>query len=194
MGTTTASQRSAQPNEAFARLASGIKPTAIRICRRYRIPPQDAEDLIQQALIAFFDARDEVENPETWLAGTLRNHCLMYWRRRRRRLYNAVDSAILDEVADPALSKQETMELSHDLGRMLGQLSSRCQSVLQLRYGMGYRPRETAERLGYRSSSIYKILDRCLAALSRTLTVNGLRPEASTNRTATTNCQFAQSD
>ncbi|MFQ5526421.1 MAG: sigma-70 family RNA polymerase sigma factor [Thermoanaerobaculia bacterium] len=193
MATMIASLRSAHPDEAFAELMSGIKPTAIRICRRYRIPPQDAEDLMQQALIALLDVRFEVEDPQAWLAGTLRNQCLMYWRRRRRCLYKAIDTAILDELADPT-TQHQTIELNHDLGRVIGRLPSRCKSVLELRYGMGCEPRETAERLGYRSSSIYKILDRCLAALSRSLTVTGLAPRGSKGPGAATQCQLAESD
>ena len=131
---------------------------------------------MQQALLALLDVREDVQDPLAWMAGTLRNHCLMYWRRRRRRLYCAVDSAILEDLAAPTPPEQRTLELNRDLGRVVGKLPSRCRSVLQLRYGLGCRPSETAERLGYRSSSIYKILDRCLAALSRSLTVRGLSP------------------
>ena len=150
------------------------KPMAVRICRRYSIPTQDAEDLMQQSLVALIDKQDEVEHPEAWLAGTLRHHCLMYWRRRRRRLYSAVDTAILETLAEPTPSEEHAIEFFLDLTQVLGRLPSRCRSVLELRYGLGYQPIETAKRLGYRSSSIYKILERCLAALSRILTSSGL--------------------
>jgi RNA polymerase sigma factor (sigma-70 family) len=100
----------------------------------------------------------------------------MYWRRRRRRIYQAVDTAILETLAEPTASEQQAIEFSHDMGHVLEQLPNRCRSVLELRYGLGCRPAETAERLGYRSSSIYKILERCLAALSRSLTASGLAP------------------
>ncbi len=194
MGTTMASLRSAHPDEAFADFVREVQPTVTKICRRYRIPPQDAEDLMQQTLIALIDSRDEVKNPEAWLAGTLRNQCLMYWRRRRRQLYNAVDSAVLEELATPSPPRQHDVEFNHDLERALGQLPSRCRSVLQLRYGLGCQPRETAERLGYRSSSIYKILNRCLAALSRSLTVKAAPPCATQDAKAASQCQFANSD
>lgn len=167
-------ERLSAPNEAFAEFVSSSKPLAARICRRYRIPPQDAEDLMQQCLVTYMDQRDHVERPQAWFAGTLRNHCLMYWRRRRRRLYHAVDTAVLDAFAEPTPSKQHQIELSHDMGRVLNQIPPRCRSVLELRYGLGCLPAETAKRLGYRSSSIYKILERCLAAFSRSLTECGL--------------------
>lgn len=177
MNLQTAECRSA-PNEAFEEFVSSSKPLAIRICRQHRIPPQDAEDLMQQCFIKYMDQREQVEHPRAWLAGTLRNHCLMYWRRRRRRVYRAVDTAILETLAEPTASEQQTIEFRHDMGSVLDQLPTRCRSVLELRYGLGCRPAETAARLGYRSSSIYKILERCIAALSRSLTASGLVSKA----------------
>lgn len=129
---------------------------------------------MQQCLLAFINKRGQIESPEAWLAGTMRNHCLMYWRRRRRRLYRAVDTAILEALAEPTPSEQLAIDFSHDMANVLSQIPPRCRQVLELRYGLGYQPIETAQRLGYRSSSIYKVLNRCLAALSRTLTACGL--------------------
>lgn len=190
MGTMTAELGSAQPNEALAELLSSVKPVAASICRRYNIPPHDAEDLMQQSLVALIDGSAQIENPEAWLAGTLRNHCLMYWRRRRRRVYSAVDTAILETLAEPTPPEQHTIEFCHDMARVLGRLPSRCRSVLELRYGLGCQPIETAERLGYRSSSIYKILERCLEALSRTLTASGLVANTAGRSDASTQCQM----
>ena len=135
--------RSAHPDEELTELVGAVKPLALRVCRRYSIPVQDAEDLIQQSLVAFIDRRDQVQNPEAWLAGTLRNQCLMYWRRRRRRLYDAVDTSILEELSAPTRPEQEKVDLERDLSKVHGRLPSRCRSVLELRYGLGCRPRET---------------------------------------------------
>jgi RNA polymerase sigma factor (sigma-70 family) len=136
---------------------------------RFRIPEQDAEDLLQQALLTYVRKRQTVRNPESWLVGTLRNRCLKYWRSRRRRLYTAVDSAILESVASDGASGQEHSDMRRDLEGAMGRLRPRCRSILGLRYGLGCEPRETARRLGYKESSIYKLMERCLAALSSQL-------------------------
>ena len=106
---------------------------------------------------------------ESWLVGTLRNRCLKYWRARRRRLYTAVDSAILESVAGDGAPDQERTDLRRDLKGAMNRLRPRCRSILGLRYGLGCAPRETARRLGYKESSIYKLVERCLAALSSQL-------------------------
>jgi RNA polymerase sigma factor (sigma-70 family) len=139
------------------------------VLARYRIPVADAEDLLQQTFLALLGQWNTVREPEHWLVGTLKRQCLMYWRRQRRRLYSAVDTAILELLANPVSPPQEREALMADLQAVLKRLPPRCRAVLELRFGLGYEPGEVAERLGYRPSSIGKITHRCLAALSRAL-------------------------
>ncbi len=147
----------------------GLKPRFRMVFARFRIPEQDAEDLLQQALLTFVRKRHTVRDPESWLVGTLRNRCLKYWRARRRSLYTAVDAAILESVATDGATNQEQVEIRSDLRGAMDRLRPRCRSILGLRYGLGCEPRETARRLGYKESSIYKLVERCLAALSNQL-------------------------
>jgi RNA polymerase sigma factor (sigma-70 family) len=153
----------------FEELLRGLEPRFRAVLVRFQIPEQDAEDLVQQALLAYVRKCHTVLKPEAWLLGTLRNRCLRYWRARRRRLYTAVDSAILEDVALAGAPSQEHADLRRDLRGAMGRLRPRCRSILSLRYGLGCEPRETARRLGYKESSIYKLMERCLAALSNQL-------------------------
>lgn len=150
-------------------LLRGLEPRFRMVFARFRIPVQDSEDLLQQALLTYVRKRGTVRDPERWLLGTLRNRCLKYWRARRRCLYSAVDKAMLESVATSGRSPQEQADLRHDLNTALGRLRPRCRTILELRYGLGCAPQETAQRLGYKKSSIYKLVERCLAALSSQL-------------------------
>ena len=153
----------------FEEMLKGLEPRFRMVLVRFRIPEQDAEDLLQQTLLTYVHKRHTVRNPESWLVDTLRNRCLKYWRARRRSLYTAVDSAILESVAADGAPCQERAAMRRDLQGALGRLRPRCRSILGLRYGLGCEPRETARRLGYKESSIYKLMERCLAALSSQL-------------------------
>jgi RNA polymerase sigma-70 factor (ECF subfamily) len=144
-----------------------VRPRLKSLFARYRIPPQDTEDLLQQALMALIYHRDGVRDPEAWLMGTLRNKCLLYWREQRRKLYDTVDSAVLDILAEPIAPAQEGADRHRDLTQALERLPERCRSLLWLRYRQGYDPPELAERLGYSPASISKVTTRCLAALAR---------------------------
>jgi len=150
------------------------RPRLKTLFARYRIPPEDTEDILQQALIALVYQWQNIRDPEAWLCGTLRNRCLIYWRERRRRLYESVDTSVLEWMAEPVSPEQEGADLARDLTTAIDRLPHRCRSILKLRYRLGFEPPEVAERMGYKAASIGKVTTRCLAALLRQLTTAGL--------------------
>jgi RNA polymerase sigma factor (sigma-70 family) len=166
----------------FEDFLKGVEPRLKRLLAVYRIPCDDAEDVLQQALLALLYQWERVRDPESWLFGTVRRHCLMYWRTHRRRIYSAVDSAILEWLSQPIAPSQERTDLLCDLESLIQRLPTRCRSVLRLRFRLGYEPPEVARLLGYRESSIGKITNRCLAALSREMLASGLTDELPASR------------
>jgi len=151
-----------------------VRPRLKVLFARYRIPPQDTEDILQQALLALVYQRQVIRDPEAWLLGTLRNKCLLYWRERRRKLYDAVDATVLELMAEPTPPAQESADLRRDLLNAIERLPERCRALLSLRYRHDYDPPELAERLGYSPASISKITNRCISALTRYLTGVGI--------------------
>jgi len=147
-----------------------VRPRMKALFAHYRVPPQDTEDIAQQALLALVYQRHAIRDPEAWLMGTLRKKCLVYWRDRRRKLYDAVDGAVLELMAEPMAPEQEGADVRRDLAMAIERLPVRCRALLSLRYSQGYEPPELARRLGYRPTSISKTTNRCLAALTRQLT------------------------
>jgi RNA polymerase sigma factor (sigma-70 family) len=153
------------------RFLQAMGPKLKWLLSTYHIPPEDAEDVLQQALLALVHQWSTVREPEAWLIVTLRRHCQMYWRTHRRRLYAAVDSALLEFLSQPVAGRQERDDLLFDLRGVIDRLPSRCRTLLSLRFEAGYEPAEVARRLGYRASSISKMTTRCLAALARELVI-----------------------
>lgn len=150
-----------------------LQPKLRRIFARFRLPPEDAEDVLQQSFLDLVYKQKQVYNPEAWVTATVRNRCITYWRKRRRQIWDAVDSALLDLLAQPEAPSQRQVSLRQDLEKLLNRLPERCRSVLVLRYGLGYRSREVADLLGYQPSSIRKVTSRCIAALTRELVDSG---------------------
>src|SRR5215475_5087550 len=138
--------------ESLNKLLKNARPRLERVLRHFEVPPEDAEDILQDAQLTLLYKWDKIRSPESWLIGTVKKKCIMYWRKRRGSLCEAVDSAILDLISQPEVPRQERDDLTLDLNRVLSRLSTRCRSLLRLRYGLGYGPNEVAERMGYRSS------------------------------------------
>lgn len=152
-----------------------LQPKLKRVFGRFRVPPEDAEDILQQSFLDLVYKKDQIYNPEAWVVATVRNRCIVYWRKRRRQIWDAVDSAMLELLAQPEAPGQKEVALRRDLEKVLAKLPERCRNVLVLRYGLGHRSREVAELLGYQPSSIRKVTSRCIAALTRELVDSGFK-------------------
>lgn len=161
----------------FEEFLREVEPKLKRQLAFYRIPSEDAEDILQQSLLALLYQWERVRDPESWLFGTVKRHCLMFWRANRRRIYLAMDATILEWLSRPIAPAQERSDLLCDLENLIDRLPVRCRSLLRLRFRLGYEPMEVADKLGYQPSSIGKITNRCLAALSRELLASGLIEE-----------------
>jgi RNA polymerase sigma factor (sigma-70 family) len=154
-------------------LVERLAPEFARLFTYFRIPAQDSEDLLQDALVLFITKRPQIVSPDAWLIGTLRYRCLLYWRKRRRRLLEAVDEVLLMELAGSSPPRQENDDLARDLSGAIGRLPDRCRNLLRLRYGLGCDDPEVAQKLGYSPTGIRKIAHRCLSALTHQMLAGG---------------------
>jgi RNA polymerase sigma-70 factor (ECF subfamily) len=159
-----------------------MRPRLDRVLYRYRIPAQDAEDLLQETFLLLVAKWDSIRLPEAWLFATLRNRCVIYWRKRRLEFYDLVDTAILELLAEAEEPGQEGAQLRVDLEQILGRLPGRCRSLLRLRYGLGCSAAEVGERLGYRPVSVPKVTRRCLSQLTHHLLRAGFTPRGARSR------------
>ncbi len=151
-----------------------LQPHVLRVLADARIPEVDAEDLLQETLVALVFKWESVRNPKAWLLSTLRNRCVLYWRQKDEAVYETVDAAILDVLAGPQSPPQERSDLRHDLNAAIARLPRRCRDLLRLRYGLGAKSSEAAEELGYESEGMRNLTTRSLVLLSRELKASGL--------------------
>lgn len=163
----------APAKEPLEQLLRRLRPRLKQVLSRYRVPAHDAEDLVQEALVSTIQKWNEIQDPEAWILVTLRNRCVVYWRKRRNSLYNSVDTVILELLTEPVTAPQERAELLWDLNDLMEDLPPRCRKLLRLRYGLGYAPSEVAQHMGYHPSSVRKVARRCMAALTYQMVARG---------------------
>jgi RNA polymerase sigma factor (sigma-70 family) len=156
-----------QPAARIAAVLKEVRPQLARILARYRIPPLDSEDLVQDALVALLLKWPHVRRPEGWLPVTLRYLCLDYARRRQRQPV-AVDPQWLEELAGVA-PQQVDQDQRLDLRRLSRALSPQQQRLLWLAYGLGLSRRELAHELGRRAASLGRARQRAVARLRELL-------------------------
>ncbi|MCP4203704.1 MAG: sigma-70 family RNA polymerase sigma factor [bacterium] len=175
MGESVSSDVSNLPESRAREFLDDFRVDARKVLARFRIPAQDAEDLLQDVLLLYLTKKPAASCVEGWLQWTLKHRCLVYWRERRRRFYSSMDSALLEALAEPTAPCQEHRVFLRDVVSRLEQLPHKCASLLKLRYQSDFKPSQLADLLGYSRTGIYKTLERCLAALSKSLLVTRRR-------------------
>lgn len=156
-------------DEPLERFLERIRPRVKRVLRSWDIPPEDAEDILQEALLDAVRKWDTIQHMESWLLGTLGYKCSHYWRRQRSDSVRvqAMDAPDLEELAPPQPPAQERDGVLLDLHSLMRGLGKKHQAALWLRFGLGLSTEEVAERLGYCPSSIRKLTARSMARLHR---------------------------
>lgn len=167
----------ARLEEAFLK----VRPKLKAILAFQRIPPEDAEDIIQEALMATIRRWDSIIDLEPWIFGALRLRCSLYRRsqRVRRRYMESVSPQLLDAIVESELPPQEREDMLREIHRAAFRLGRQHQAILRLRYRLGFSVAEIAERLGYRPASVRKLAARAITRIRHRLDLGpAARPEA----------------
>jgi RNA polymerase sigma factor (sigma-70 family) len=145
-------------------LCDRLRPDLRRVLWRYRIPPEDAEDLVQTTFLLALTKWPTIENPGPWLIGTLQKRCIAYWRDRRLRTERHVR---LEEWA-PQLAietPQDRRDQLTDLDTACRNLSAEQRGLLILRFHLGLSESEAAREAGLAPGSVRKTTHRAVARL-----------------------------
>ena len=129
------------------RLLAGERGRIAKLFARYRIAPWDAEDMLQEALIALAAKWETIENQEKYLLGILRYKCFAYLRRRYRCRLTSLDPDIFEDMPAGEETAQERRELLFDLEALSASLPPRERQVLFLRFRLGLTGAEIAAEL-----------------------------------------------
>jgi RNA polymerase sigma factor (sigma-70 family) len=130
---------------------------ASRVAYQFRLPAQDAPDLLQEVRLALWQAGPETIVNATWVFHTA-NHKAADLVRRRARI--ARENAPL--TRDPPLEDGAGPALRHLLRARAALLPGRIHAFYMLRYEEGLSQREIAARMGICRGSV-RCLDRqCL--------------------------------
>jgi RNA polymerase sigma factor (sigma-70 family) len=148
---------------------------------KHQIPPQDAEDLLQTALLIAVSKWPEIHAPHGWLLATLQKRCIRYWRDRRayEQRYVQLEDWAKEPATHPA---QERRDLLADLEKAGRRLSVANRRLLALRFRQGLSTGEAASAMGLAENSIRKTTNRALAQLRVLVGTEPVAPSASTPR------------
>ena len=133
------------------RWGDSLYRAAFAVCRN----PQDAEDVVQETLLAYFRSDKQFESDEhirAWLirvaVNKARNATICFWRRNRRSLEETLDALTYEDAAD------------RDLLDAVLRLPERYRIVIHLFYYEDYSIREIAKLLKLSEGAVKSRLSR----------------------------------
>jgi RNA polymerase sigma-70 factor (ECF subfamily) len=187
--------------DAFRELTDPYRSELQLHCYRILGSVQDAEDQLQETLLAAWRGLDQFEghaSVRSWLYRIATNRCLDALRAKRRRPNEVprmieppeptrlaepiwlqpypdalLDEKLLDESPGPAMryEAKETIALAFTMG--LAHLPPQQRAVLVLRDVLGYRADEVAEMLATSSTAVNSLLRRARNAFDSRLPATG---------------------
>ncbi len=162
-------------------ILSLLLPSFYRCALRLLRNPADAEDAVQEALLAAHRYIGQFRGDAqmtTWLTTIVRNCALMQLRKRHRQIHLSLDEQVGEEekyfvwesLADAGPNPEEecrNVELSARLQKCVVRLSPSLRRTFQLRVVMGLSTFETARILGCPSGTVKAQLARARKNIAR---------------------------
>ena len=144
----------------FAQRLDALRGSIKSVLRRFAVPADDAEDVMQEVFVIVWQKWDAIEDLERFIVGVARNRCWL-WLKRRLRLRGLLEpmEAVFSEPPIPP--PQLAVEQEEWLSKVLAQLRPRERQAMILRR-LGYTHEEVCEALGLASGSARKLYSRAL--------------------------------
>lgn len=166
--------------QAYHRFLVGVTPylraTARRRCDQFGAPPSEAEDVLQEVLLAIHLKRGtwDVARPiGPWLATIVRHKLIDSLRRRGRHVSIPIDDVIETLQAEEQADAMDIL----DAERLLERLGDPQRDIVRSISLNGAGVRETAERLKMTEGAVRVALHRALKSLAALYRRDGLENE-----------------
>ena len=153
------------------RLSLALLRRVKRLLRRYGASPDDAEDLVQEAVLrlhVYERAGNEIRSPESFVARTALNLAVDAVRRAHASLYEdtAVENLTIIDTQprpDEVFDAEERLTIMRDT---LDRVSLRTREVFFMHRLQGFSHAEIASRLGISKSTIEKHIASAVTILA----------------------------
>ena len=142
-----------------------LRSMARRRCSQFGAPASEAEDVLQEVLIAIHLKREtwDVARPiGPWISTIVRNKMIDVLRRKGRRVTVPIEDVIETLEAEDAPSNVDSL----DAERLMAKLKNPQQDIVRSISVNGASIRDTAERLGMTEVSVRVSLHRALKTLA----------------------------
>ena len=157
------------PRPELEALIGGARGRLKGVLAFHRIPPQDAEDVLQEVFLALVRRWGEepctIRDPENWLTGVAYRMCRQYFARRGRQPLDLMEDGKLALLAGALEPPQHATDRRREIRERLADLNPRDALRAWLYVGLDLTGAEVAARTGGRPKSVSKTVGRTLRKL-----------------------------
>ena len=150
--------------ESLLGILEDLRPRLERLFRTLRIPPEDAEAMLDESVMLLLYRQSPLYHPERWLTRTLRRRCVRYWRTRQREEWLKMELQLQDWLEEEGISQLERRQRRQLLTSLVERLPRRCQSLISHRFHPPLRARYGQEA-PLPTSLAREQESRCMAAM-----------------------------
>ncbi len=129
-------------------------------CRKFRVPPSDAESILQEVFLSFLETDAQIDNARSWLVAAVCNASRYYWRTQSKSESLPEDYREHSDPISHALPERRAMEMT--VQQALAYLQPRCRETLRLHYFEGRSAIEVGRELDTTTRYAEKLIHNCL--------------------------------
>ena len=129
-------------------------------CRKFRVPDEDAENLLQEVFLSYLQAETEIDNVRSWLVAAICNASRHYHRVRAKVDQLPDDYGQQSDPGSHALPERFALEIT--IRQALRYLQPRCRETLWLHYFEGRSASDVARELETTNRYAEKLIHNCL--------------------------------
>lgn len=148
------------------------RPRLRRILASFRLPKEDAEDLLQELALQAVRRDEEIESLDGWLPVVARYLCIQFLRKKHRWV------GLPEDYEPSGQADQERVELWIDLEKALAILRRGPRNVIVLQ-ALGCKSSEIVYLTGYSPRSIVSVAARARGRLLEYLAIGEAKQEVS---------------
>jgi RNA polymerase sigma factor (sigma-70 family) len=127
--------------------------------KKFHVPPDDAEALVNDVFIAYLLRHELIRNPEKWLVGAICHASRGYWRREVR--IEPLPHDLREQIDPASLETEDRLVAKLTVALALSHLHERCRDILRMYYLDGYSIAELAEHLKTTPGYASQVLHEC---------------------------------
>lgn len=154
--------------EALLNTLMALQPAMQLAAEKLLRSADDAEDMVQEAVIELWEKRDNLQhvlNINAYAMQTVKNRCVSFLRKQRDITTDNIEA--LESIDDASVMAEAALieERAAQLDGMMARLPERQREVVEMKYIKQLSHEEMQRRLGMTSTNVYATLSRAISTL-----------------------------